>query len=131
MRVQRLAAGVVGLGLAGFVGWWAWEHQAYYDKVGQPGRHDIEVADLAAKGPVDGHSVRLMDLELGEPVVIDRGPNEHLGVWFPVYPTRGGRRKGPPPGPPPVLYHTRHSFSSKEEVALARKNGDIRGTVMN
>jgi hypothetical protein len=131
MRAQRLAAGIVCLGLAGLAAWWTWANQAYYDRVSSPGRRDVKVADLIAKGPVEGQSVRLTEVELGEPIVIDRGPGEYLDVWFPVYPARAAKRKGLAPGPPQVLFHTRSWLRYPEEVASVRGNANISGTVLN
>lgn len=131
MRAKRLAAGLVCLGLAGAAGWWTWDNRAYYDRLTGLGRHDVKVADLITKGPADGQSVRLIEIEMGEPVVIDRGPGEYLDVWFPVYPARTGRRKGPAPSPPQVLFHTRSWVKDPVEVASLRTYEHVSGTILN
>jgi hypothetical protein len=131
MRVPRLAAGVVCLGLAATAGWWGWQHRAWHEKVRGPGQQTLKAADLVAKGPGDAHAVRLTNVELGEPILIPRGPNESPDVWFPVYPAGTGKRKGPPIGPPHVLFHTRYALSSPEAAVLFRQNSEVSGTVLN
>jgi hypothetical protein len=143
MRVARFATGVVCLGLAGVFGWWSWTHQDYYEKVSRPGRQSIKPADLAANGPGDRHTVLLTDVEMGEPIVIGRGSNGYLDVWFPVYPPRPeppparGRRpaKGAPQAvprdPPRIFVHSTDSLTSKDEADAFRHRIEVNGTVMN
>ena len=131
MRVPPLAAGVVCLGLAVAAGGWAWEHRAWYDTVTSPGRQPLKAADLVARGPGDARAVLLTDLELGEPIVIPRGPGETPDVWFPAYPARAGKHKGPPTGTPRILFHTGSGLSSPGDIAFFRGNHEVTGTVVN
>ena len=130
MRVKRLVAGVVCLGLAAIAGGWAVEHRAWYEEVDPPGQQTMKGAELVKTRPGDGRVVRVTDVELGEPIVIAREGNESPDVWFPVYPARTGKVKGPPTGTPKVLFHTR-SLASRDSADEFRHNVEVTGIVLN
>jgi hypothetical protein len=139
MRVGRLAAGVVCLGLAGFFGWWSGTHRDYYDKVSRPGRQSITAADLAARGPGDRHAVLLTDVEMGEPIIVGQGNNGYLDVWFPVFPAppeqppgRGRRpAKAAPKDAPRIFVRVTDSLPSKSDSDGYRHRSEVIGTVIN
>jgi hypothetical protein len=131
MRLPRLAMGMICFGLASAAGWFGWQFRPYFEKVHKPGPQTMTAAELIARGPDRGHAVSLTDVELGEPIVIDRGPGAAPDVWIPIYPARAGRGKRSPTDMPRILYHTRDSLSPEAVVDRFRKGADLTGTVMN
>jgi hypothetical protein len=59
MRVKRLVAGVVCLGLAAIAAAWGVEHRAWYDEVDRLGQRTVKGAELVKTGPVDGRAARV------------------------------------------------------------------------
>jgi hypothetical protein len=130
MRVKRLVAGVVCLGLAAIAAAWGVEHRAWYDEVDRLGQRTVKGAELVKTGPVDGRAARVTDVELGDPIVVAREGDESPDVWFAVYPARTGKGKGPPTGAPKALFHTR-SLPSREAADVFRHNAEVTGIVLN
>lgn len=127
MKLSRAIAGLILLSVAGTIGFWAWTNRDYYFKVAKPTPRKMTAAEFIENGPGNINTVYLTDLELGEPVVIDRGNTKHLEVWVPVYLPKQAKDKPSPK----IILQTTSSLASKAEVAIFKKRTEVDGIVMN